>query len=88
MRDPPWTRNGLISALDLFFRHKPMQMIQDHLELVALTQVLSTLLDAGRFHNHNGVCMKLRNFPRFDQNYRAAGLTRGGKLEGVLGRRH
>ena len=89
-RNPPWSRDELILALDLYFRVRPSQPSKDHPEIIALSQVLNALPihsdrpDAGRFRNPNGVSMKLSNFLRFDPTYEGTGLKQGGKLEEVV----
>ncbi len=86
-RNPPWSRDELILALELFFRHRPNELSQTHPEIVKLSQTLNRLPihshrpDAERFRNGNGVYMKLSNFLRFDPDYGGAGLSRGGKAE-------
>jgi len=84
-RNPPWTRDELILALDLFFRHNPSHLSQTHPAVIELSQLLNTLPsfdevpDQGKFRNPNGVYMKLANFLRLDPNYHGAGLERGSK---------
>ena len=86
-RNPPWQRDELILALDLYFRHPPKTVSQTHPAVVALSELLNALPihanrpDGDRFRNPNGVYMKLGNFLRFDPDYTGAGLSRGGKLE-------
>jgi hypothetical protein len=85
-RNPPWQRDELILALDLYFRHPPQQSSSVHPEVIGLSELLNALPihahrpDPERFRNPNGVYMKLNNFSRFDPNHARAGLTRGGKL--------
>jgi hypothetical protein len=80
-RNPPWQRDELILALDLYFRFPPSGISQDHPEVVRLSEILNALpIHAGRdgaatFRNPNGVYMKLCNFLRFDPNY--AGERKG-----------
>lgn len=86
-RNPPWQRDELILALDLYFRHPPKTVSQTHPAVIELSELLNALPihanrpDGERFRNPNGVYMKLGNFLRFDPNYEGAGLSRGGKLE-------
>ena len=89
-RNPPWQRDELILALDLYFRHRPRELSQTHEEIVRLSEILNRLpihadspQDA-RFRNPNGVYMKLCNFLRYDPEYEGRGLTRGGKLEDTI----
>lgn len=89
-RNPPWTRDELILALDLFFRVDPIRISSDAPEVVELSAVLNELPihaerpDGDRFRNPNGVHMKLSNFLRFDPDYSGRGLTRGGHLEEAI----
>lgn len=86
-RNPSWVRDELILALDLFMRHNPVHISNNHPEVLALSEVLNKLPihqqrpDATRFRNPNGVYMKLCNFLRFDPDYAGKGLIAGGKLE-------
>jgi 5-methylcytosine-specific restriction protein A len=86
-RNPPWQRDELILALDLYFRFPPSGIGQQHPEVVKLSELLNALPihamkpDAQRFRNPNGVYMKLCNFLRFDPTYQGAGLSRGNRLE-------
>jgi 5-methylcytosine-specific restriction protein A len=86
-RNPPWQRDELILALDLYFRFPPNGISQDHPEVIQLSELLNALPihsarpDAERFRNANGVYMKLCNFLRFDPSYTGSGLSRGNRLE-------
>ena len=87
MRNPTWHRDELILALDLYFRHNPAHINQNHPDVRALSKLLNALPihadrpDAARFRNPNGVYMKLCNFLRFDPTYKGTGLRAGGLLE-------
>lgn len=86
-RNPPWTRDELILALDCYFRNPPNAINQTHPEIVELSKILNNLpihlerWNQATFRNPNGVYMKLCNFLRFDPNYEGSGLKAGGKLE-------
>ncbi len=86
-RNPPWSRDELILALDLYFRHSPLSINQDHPEVHKLSELLNALPlqptrpDSQRFRNANDVYMKLFNFLRFDPGYDGKGLTRGARRE-------
>ena len=63
VRNPTWSRDELILALDLYMRHNA--------EIVELSQTLNLLFgeqaqDATLFRNRNGVYMKLANFRAVD----------------------
>lgn len=87
-RNPAWTRDELILALDLYKRHSG-NPAKDGADIVELSRTLNALgADlTGRtevFRNANGVYMKVMNFRRFDEAYSSLGkkgLTRGNKLE-------
>lgn len=82
-RNPAWTRDELILALDLYFRHHPSHISNKHPEVRKLSETLNLLPihkdrpDSVRFRNENSVYTKLCNFLRFDPNYRGKGLTHG-----------
>jgi len=87
-RNPPWTREELILALDLYRRrwHKTVINQTDE-EVLQLSKLLNELPlhterpDQSRFRNPNGVYMKLSNFARLDPDYLGTGLLRGNRLE-------
>jgi 5-methylcytosine-specific restriction protein A len=86
-KNPPWSRDELILALDLYVRHNPVKISKTHPEVIELSRVLNVL--GGRlnrrvdekYRNANGVYMKLCNFLRFDPEYKGSGLKAGGVLE-------
>ena len=86
-RNPNWTRDELILALDLYMRHEGEQLSPSHPEICNLSQLLNALpiharsFREAKFRNPNGVSMKLGNFLRLDPDYEGAGLSRGSKLE-------
>jgi len=86
-RNPAWSRDELILALDLYFGHSPLHISQTHAEVIKLSELLNQLPihqdrpDETRFRNPNGVNMKLCNFLRFDPGYEGTGLQRGSRLE-------
>ncbi len=86
-RNPAWSRDELILALDLYLRFPPLSLNASHSEVVELSKLLNDLgvrlgrVQTEKFRNPNGVSMTLLNFLRFDPTYSGAGLTRGGKLQ-------
>ena len=86
-RNPPWTRDELILALDLYFQENPLHTSQTNPKIVELSELLNRLpVHSDRpqeelFRNPNGVYMKLCNYLRLDPSNEAAGLSGGGKLE-------
>lgn len=89
-RNPAWSRDELILALDLFFRCNPLKHSQTSPEVIELSKILNQLSihvskpDEERFRNPNGVYMKLCNFLRLDPTYEGQGLKAGSKLEEVI----
>jgi 5-methylcytosine-specific restriction protein A len=89
-RNPPWSRDELILALDFYLNCKgnpPSKQSKEIAELSAdlnrLAMTLGTTRDE-KFRNVNGAYMKLMNFRRFDPAYLDAGksgLERGGHKE-------
>lgn len=86
-RNPNWSRDELILALDLYFRIETARTSNANPEVVALSKLLKSLPvhTAARgsedFRNPNSVYMKLSNFLTHDPDYNGAGLERGGKLD-------
>jgi predicted HNH restriction endonuclease len=92
-RNPAWTRDELILALDLYLQHRTSPPSKTSAEVIGLSDVLnrmgSELAMGSRptYRNANGVYMKLMNFRRFDPDYTNdghVGLTRGGKEEELV----
>jgi 5-methylcytosine-specific restriction protein A len=87
MRNPTWTRDELILALDLYFSLDPGQMHARHPGVIELSDLLNKLPiheirpDAEKFRNPNGVGLKLNNFKALDPNYPGKGMARGSKLD-------
>jgi 5-methylcytosine-specific restriction protein A len=85
-RNPTWSRDELILALDLYMRHRERLPDSDDQELVELSRVLNALYgetarDASLFRNPNGIYMKLANFRSVDPLHTSQGkrgLSRGG----------
>ena len=86
-KNPSWSRDELILALDLYAHFKGNPPGKASKEVVELSQLLNEMEIANRasdFRNANGVYMKVTNFRRFDPVYIAQGkkgLQRGGRLE-------
>ncbi len=86
LKNPPWMRDELILALDLYFRVNPVKNTAEHPAI----RELSGLLNALPFHpasehhrafrNPTGVYMTLCTFLRFDPNYRGKGLKGSTRL--------
>jgi 5-methylcytosine-specific restriction protein A len=82
-RNPPWERDELILALDLYLQYGLLD--DGDPRVVDLSEVLNRLPlhplrpDAIRFRNPNGVALKLANFAALDPAYPGVGMTRGGQ---------
>lgn len=83
--NPPWSRDELILALELYFRiHR---VANRRAEIAELSRTLNALSsheahpDPGRFRNPNGVGMKLANFAAIDPEHEGISLRRGGRAD-------
>lgn len=90
-RNPPWTRDELILALDLYMDHPLADQTQAVvIELSALLNRLwagSAAAGAESLRNPSGVSMKLSNFHRFDPRFLdrgKKGLAHGAKADEVI----
>jgi 5-methylcytosine-specific restriction protein A len=92
-RNPPWSRDELILALDLYMTNPTSPPSHASAEVAALSETLSRMarvlgLSADdRFRNANGVYMKMMNFRRLDPAFTGMGmkgLTRGNKDEAIV----
>lgn len=87
MRNPNWTRDELILALNLYERVGRKQLEASHPEVLKLSDLLKQLpihdvsLRNTDFRNPQGVSMKLGNFSSVDPLHAGRGLQRGGKLD-------
>lgn len=88
-RNPPWTQDELILALDLYMSAPASPPGKGSAEVAELSKTLKRLaslleIDTGPDHrNPNGVYMKVMNFRRFDQAFRAVGKI--GLTHGAIG---
>ncbi len=86
-RNPKWSRDELILALNLYLSEGRKQLDASHPKVIELSQLLNKLpihtreLRETEFRNSNGVSMKLGNFLGIDPEYPGVGLSRGSKLE-------
>jgi 5-methylcytosine-specific restriction enzyme A len=84
-RNPPWTRDELILALDLYLQLDRRLPSPTDPEVVALSALLNTLPihtdrpDEEKFRNANGVVLKIANFRALDQP--GHGMSAGGRLD-------
>jgi 5-methylcytosine-specific restriction protein A len=70
VRNPHWTRDELVLALELFFRVNPLHTSESNLEIVVLSEVLNRLplgatvlfmTNAGRERNRIKRCGEMRS---------------------------
>ena len=85
MRNPNWTEEELILALDLYFEMDFGQMSKSNEQVIELSKLLNQLPfhSIGRdekFRNPNGVAMRLNNFKTYDHRYEGLGLEGGGRF--------
>lgn len=84
-RNPKWSRDELILALDFYLEHRPSLPDKNTSQLQELSKTLNKLMNKlghtgnNKYRNPNGVYMKLMNFLPFDSTYSGKGLSRGGK---------
>lgn len=87
-RNPSWTRDELILALDLYLKSRPSPPGKNASQVVELSKLLGRIgrklnaPDNSTYRNANGVYMKLMNFRSLDPEYTRAGrvgLKGGGK---------
>jgi 5-methylcytosine-specific restriction protein A len=89
-RNPLWTRDELILALDLYFRCDPVHTSEKNLDIIELSRVLNRLPihtvqpDVHSFRSPGAVYMKLCNFLRLDPEYSGKGLDAGSKMDEVV----
>jgi len=89
-RNPNWTIDELILALDLYLRVNPLHTSENHPAIINLCELLNSLpihpkkTKQQKFRNPSGVYMKLCNFLRFDPSYHGKDLTSGSKLEQLV----
>lgn len=85
MKNPNWTEEELILALDLYFEMDFGQMNKTNQRIIDLSNLLNRLPfhSIGRdekFRNPNGVAMRLNNFKTYDDRYEGVGLKGGGRF--------
>ena len=87
-RNPSWTRDELILALDLYFRLGWENIHEKNPQILELSRLLNNLpIHTERqaaFRNINGVCMKLWNLARLDPDCPGKGLDAGSKLDQIV----
>jgi 5-methylcytosine-specific restriction enzyme A len=87
VRNPRWTRDEVILALDLYIRSERRQLPANHAEVVTLSRLMQRLpyhpteSRQASFRNPNGISMILGNFLGIDPNYEGSGLSRNNQLQ-------
>ena len=72
MKNPAWSRDEHIVALDFYLKHAPHIPGKESKEVIQLSELLNNIegeIQGGRtetYRNPAGVYMKLMNFRRFD----------------------
>lgn len=82
MKNPPWNRDELILALDLYFKLGSGQMDGRNLEVIKLSRILIAMnRNNGFVRTVNSVSLKLANFKRIDPDIKGKGMASGAKLD-------
>jgi len=87
LRNPPWHRDEIILALDLYSRLEPGQIHAKNPEIQELSRLLNRLPifdvrpDEVKFRNANGVGLKLSNFLALDPTYHGKGMQSYSQLD-------
>lgn len=90
IKNPKWTRDELILALDFYFSHYPLKIGSNNKELIELSQLLRSLpihnnaVKNPNFRNPNGVYLKLCNFQSIDPEDSNKGMSAIGKLDKII----
>lgn len=88
-RNPTWSRDELILALDLYFDCYPSIPSSSNSKIIELSTILNKINtqikeDDINIRTPDSVIMKLSNFLRLDPRYTGKGLSKGSKLENVV----
>lgn len=88
-RNPTWSRDELILALDLYFDCYPSIPSPSNSKIIELSNILNNLniqIQASKINlrTPDSIIMKLSNFLRLDQRYVGKGLSKGSKLENIV----
>jgi len=89
MRNPPWTRDELILALDTYFKISPRAPTPAKTEIQELSSFLNKMgrkvsVKGGNFRTPASVVMKLMNFRSIDPHYSGVGLTASSRADREL----
>jgi 5-methylcytosine-specific restriction enzyme A len=86
-RNPPWSRDERLLALDLYLRRRPQLPGAEDREVQDLSAFLNSLPihtvrpDLETFRNPNDVSLKLANFAALDPQYPRAGMRSVGRAD-------
>lgn len=92
-RNPPWNRDELVLALDLYLRNPTSVAAKTSPEVHQLSSLLNKMSRLSgqtgddRYRNENGVYMKMMNFRALDPRFTSqgkVGMQSGGALEKVI----
>jgi len=87
LRNPPWHRDEIILALDLYSKLEPGQINARNPDIQELSRLLNRLPifnvrpDEVKFRNPNGVGLKLSNFLALDTSYHGKGMQSYSQLD-------
>jgi 5-methylcytosine-specific restriction enzyme A len=87
MKNPAWTREEIILALDLYFKLDYGQMHGSNPYVIQLSKELRNLNihvnipEPISFRSINSVALKLANFKKLDQNFSGKGMRDGAKQD-------
>ena len=82
MKNPPWNKNELILALDLYFKLDYGQMDGRNKDIIQLSHLLSQIgIEKGVERSVNSVSLKLANFKRIDPDFSGKGMKSGSRLD-------
>jgi 5-methylcytosine-specific restriction protein A len=88
-RNPPWTRDEIILASELYLRHDGQVLGPQHPEVLELSELLNSLpihseqLRRDKFRNPNGIGLKLSNI-RYCDPARTGGSSNVSRLDGLV----
>lgn len=89
-RNPPWSRDERLLALDLYLRRRPHLPGAEDPDVQELSAFLNSLPihtvrpDLETFRNPNGVSLKLANFAAFDPQYPGAGMRSAARSDAEI----
>lgn len=86
-KSPPWTRDEIILALDLYYRLGRRVPGERELPVIQVSRYLNQLpvhdqsVRASNFRNPNGVALKIANLRAFDRSTSSVGMRGGSRLD-------